>query len=248
MSDELPLYLEADEVPIFQALREVTGSSSAQFADGEVLDDIDAIIYCSGYRQDFSMIEGPGRPDDALHAPDGFRKLKEAPFYSDDISFPRLYHGIFSEQYPESLAVLGHLALIPKTVILTNELASMAIASLWSADRALPNDTEIRSDIDTHYNFVVRTLQRGPMINTGIRLDCDRTYKWLNETANTGATEYLEGWGWKGWKFWWQNWSVCKQIMSGPDVPAVYRLIDTGRGRKAWAGATEAITRANRSQ
>ena len=69
--------------------------------------------------------------------------------------------------------------------------------------------------------------------------------KWMNETAGTGLNEYL-GWGWKGWKWWWNNRELYGMIMSGVQTPFLYRLFEQVPGkRKAWDGAREAIYKAN---
>jgi dimethylaniline monooxygenase (N-oxide forming) len=103
----------------------------------------------------------------------------------------------------------------------------------------------MKREIDSHYNFVVRALENGPMSFLGLRMDVRGTYKWLNATAGTGVIERLEGWGWEAWKFWWKNRTLFKYIMNGPNVPAVYRLFDMGRGRRVWDGARAAIEKIN---
>lgn len=222
----------------------VAGPRTVVFKDGSEITDVDAIIFCCGYYHDLSLIKGEGNPADVEYTTDSFEQLKQAKHHITNSQYQRLYHGILSERYPESLAVLGGLTTVRPTFVLY-DLATMALASLWSGSYPLPSPRAMKREIDSHYNFVVRALENGPMSFLGLRIDVRGTYKWLNATAGTGVIERLEGWGWEAWKFWWKNRTLFKYIMNGPNVPAVYRLFDMGRGRKPWDGARAAIEKVN---
>lgn len=242
--DELPGLLDSGDVKVYGGIMGVAGPRTVVFKDGSEITDVDAIIFCCGYYHDLSLIKGEGNPADVEYTTDSFEQLKQAKHHNTNSEYQRLYHGILSERYPESLAVLGGLTTVRPTFVLY-DLATMALASLWSGSYPLPSPRAMKREIDSHYNFVVRALENGPMSFLGLRIDVRGTYKWLNATAGTGVIERLEGWGWEAWKFWWKNRTLFKYIMNGPNVPAVYRLFDMGRGRRPWDGARVAIEKVN---
>lgn len=243
-SDDLADNLRDGRVKSVLGIQEVTGPKSVTLTDGTVLDDLDAIVFCSGYHYDFSVVRGPGDPTDSAIAPDHNKKIQAARHYSDDNKFARLYHGFLSEQYPESLAFLGHV-IIMKPPFVLYDLISMALAGVWSGSYPIESSEERRRDIDTHYDFMVKTLEEAPVPHLGMRLASAPTYEWLNQAAGTGVTENLGCFSWKAWKLWWNDRKFYNLLMDGIDIPAVYRLFDTGRGRKPWPGARAAIEKLN---
>lgn len=60
---------------------------------------------------------------------------------------------------------------------------------------------------------------------------------WADQTAGTGVNEYL-GWGWKRWKFWFQEPVFCSILMGG-----VYSRAFDGK-RKKWGGARTEVEKA----
>ncbi|KAF5007223.1 hypothetical protein FDECE_6438 [Fusarium decemcellulare] len=244
-SDDLAENLRDGLVNSVQGIQEVTGPRSVTMTDGTVLDDLDAIIFCSGYHYDFSIVKGPGDPTDSAIAPDHNKRIQAARYYSDDNHFPRLYQGFLSEQYPESLAFLGH-AIIMKPPFVLYDLISMALGSVWSGSYPIASPEERRRDIDAHYDFTARTLEYGPVPHLGLRLASGAaTYEWLNQAAGTGVTDRLGCFSREAWKLWWNDRKFYNLLMDGIDTPAVYRLFDTGRGRKPWAGARACIEKLN---
>ena len=123
----------------------------------------------------------------------------------------------------------------------------MALASLWSGSYPMPSASEMARDINKTYDFVVTMLDKGPIPHPGFRVNTAAdTYRWLNEVAGTGVLERLGSWSLEGWKFWWNERAFYSLLMGGVDTPFAYRLFDTGRGRKPWPGAREAIEKSNR--
>lgn len=45
----------------------------------------------------------------------------------------------------------------------------------------------------------------------------------------------------EGWKWWWNNRTLSRLILDGPDLPSSFRL----RGRKQWDGAEAVIRKVN---
>ncbi|KAI3535866.1 hypothetical protein CABS01_00809 [Colletotrichum abscissum] len=226
-------------------VKAVTGPKSVTFTDGTVLDDIDAIIICTGYEYDFSVIKGPGDPTDPAKAPDHFERINATRFKDPHVQFARLYRGFLSEEYPESLAFIGHFFIL-KAPFVFNDLVTMALASLWSGEIPLPSPDSMTKDINRHYDTVVDTLGRGPLPHLGFRMFGSDTYTWLNKVAGTGVTERVGCFSMEAWKLWWSDRKFYNLLMDGADSPAVYRLFETGRGRKAWPGARDQILKANR--
>lgn len=243
-SDDLAENLRSDRVQAVRGVEEITGPRSLELTDGTVLEDIDAIVFCCGYHYDFSIVRGTGDPTDPAIAPDGQKRMQATRFNDPDNRFPRLYRGFISEQYPESLAFLGHV-IIMKPPFVLYDLITMALGSLWSDNYPIDSAAVMKKDIDAHYDFVVKTLERGPVPHTGLRIASSDTYDWLNRVAGTGVTERLACFSWEAWRLWWNDRKFYNLVMDGIDVPAVYRLFDTGRGRKAWAGARESIEKVN---
>lgn len=245
LSDDLAQNLGNGSVESVFGIKEVTGPKSVLLTDGRVLEDIDTIMVCSGYHYDFSLVKGAGDPTDEAFAPDHYEKIRKSQYYDDENNkFPRLYQGFISEQYPESLAFLGHM-LIAKSPFVLYDLVTMALASVWSGGYPLASSDEMRRDIDSHYDFMTGTLKNGAVPHLGFRLNWGSTYEWLNQAAGTGVTDRCGSWSWQGWKFWWSDRKFYGLLMDGTQVPAVYRLFDTGRGRKRWDGAREHIEKMN---
>ncbi|KAH7008341.1 flavin-binding monooxygenase-like-domain-containing protein [Ilyonectria destructans] len=243
-SDDLADNLRDGNIETVVGIEEITGPKSVALTDGRVLEDIDAIIFCSGYFYDFSVIRGTGDPTDPAIAPDHHKEIQATRFYDPQDKFPRLYQGFLSEQYPESLAFMGHM-LINKPPIPLYDVISMALASVWRGTYPIASVEERRKDIDIQYHFLVQALNRGPMHHLGLRVISTKTYDWLNKAAGTGVTERLGCWSWEACKLWWSDRKFYNLLMDGPDVPAVYRLFDMGRGRKPWSGARERIEHVN---
>lgn len=242
ISDHLPYQLRDDVVEAVPGIQKVVGPSSVACGD-KTITNLDAIIFCTGYRHDYSIIDGAGNPTDPAFAPDRFERYNTTQFRKANEHYPRLYFGLLSERYPSSLAILGFILTAYGSAFAQYDLATMALASLWSGSYPLPSKETMKEEIDAHYDFVVKSLQRGPMPYTGFRVNDKAAYQWMNLVAGTGVHERLESWGWVGWRFWWRNRDLHKLLMNGINAPAVYRLFETGRGRTPWKDAMNNIER-----
>ncbi|KAM0816745.1 putative Flavin-binding monooxygenase-like-domain-containing protein [Seiridium cardinale] len=243
-SDDLAENLGNGSVKSVLGIREVTGPRSLKLVDGTSLDDIDAIVICSGYHYDFSLVAGAGNPVDPDKAPEHYRRMRATPYFDPGHPFPRLYHGFISEQYPESLAFLGHM-LIAGPPFVMYDLISMALAGLWTGNNTVPTGSEMRKDIDAHYDTIVKALHTDYVHHPGVRVNSKATYEWLNETAGTGVSDHIGNFSITACKVWWNDRKFYNLLMDGVAVPAVYRLFDTGRGRKPWSGARAHIEKVN---
>lgn len=251
-SDDLAQNLRDGAVQSVAGVSRVTGPRGVILTDGSVVDDLDAIIVCSGYRYDFSVVPGAGNPVDPRMAPDGYRRIRAAPHYEDDNPFPRLYRGYISEQFPDSLAFLGHLVIMGPAWV-TYDLATMALASLWSGSAAAPAPNLISADVDAHYTDMISALRVDKVTHLGIRVRGGETFDWLNDTAGTGLPSLLGNlFSLAACKLWWRDRRFYNLLMDGVNAPAVYRLFDTtetggggGGGRVPWSGARAHIEKVN---
>lgn len=226
-------------------IQEVSGPKSVTFTDGTIIDDLDAIIVCSGYHYDFSLVSGPGNPVDPEKAPNHYQRIQATPYFEPDSPFPRLYQGFISEQYPESLAFLGHmLTLGPPFWIY--DLATMALSSMWSGNAPLPSTSEMQRDIDGHYNSIIAALHIDRVPHPGVRPNGRATIDWLNKAAGTGVSDQLGNFYPAAWKLWWGDRKFYNLLMDGVHLPAMYRLFDTDRGRIPWRGARSHIEATNK--
>ncbi|ETS85679.1 hypothetical protein PFICI_03704 [Pestalotiopsis fici W106-1] len=249
-SDDLAHNLRDGIVQSVVGVREVTGPHTVMLTDGSTVDNLDAIVVCSGYRYDFSVVPGAGNPVDPAKATDGYRRIRAAPHYEDDNPFPRLYRGFISEQFPDSLAFLGHLVIMGPAWV-TYDLATMALASLWSggggaAPAALPTAAQIEADIEAHYQAMIDALHVDKVTHLGIRMRGGETFDWLNNTAGTGLPLLLGSFSLAACKLWWRDRRFYNLLMDGLNAPAVYRLFDNGGGGRApWPGARAHIEKVN---
>lgn len=106
------------------------------------------------------------------------------------------------------------------------------------------DDLQMEHDAAHHLSMLTRELNKGFIGHAGFthELNYDR---WLNDAAGTELYDRL-GWGWQGWKLWWNDHSLFKMLMDGVDTPFAMRLFVTQRGRKSWPGARQAIEKANK--
>jgi dimethylaniline monooxygenase (N-oxide forming) len=223
----------------------ITGPKSVALADGTVLQDIDAIIVCTGYHYDSSVLDGtPGDPLDPQLAPDGYKAIRATKYHSAQDPFPRLYLGLLSPIYPESLAVLGQTAMAGGTFAYC-DLFTQAIASLWSGAYPMPSKAEMERSIDKHYKYLVSCLDTAPVPHQWLLINNDELYRFVNMAAGTGVIEKLGNWSLECWKFWWSNRKLYKMMMDGANVASAYRIFDMGRGRKPWEGAKENFEKVN---
>lgn len=235
ISDHLIDRLESGDIKSVSALQKVTGRNTVKLVDGTSL-TVDTIIWCTGYKTDFSLVGedyDPTRSTTAAWA---------ASPGSNDKPLPRLYQNVFSLKEPHSLAFLGAAAFTSPAFQLY-DLASMAIAQIWKGASSLPSQAEMEQAVDAHHEWVVSLAQRGS-VYPGI-VKPGPWMSWVNDAAGTGVNEML-AYGAAGWAFWWRDRTFCNLLMDGIYSPHIFRVFD-GK-RKKWDGAREAIEKANQSR
>ncbi|KAJ9622083.1 hypothetical protein H2203_006964 [Taxawa tesnikishii (nom. ined.)] len=244
IADEIfPLFESGQAKPV-SSVKCITGPKTIRLTDGRVLEDIDAIIYCTGYKSNVDFLEERYDPFN--------RKNRD--------QVPRLYRNIFplsdDAAIRNSLAFLGLAAtLFPGFVQF--ELGGMAVSQTWLGNSPLPSLPEMEAYFD-HYLQWRRNQLKGESPNANFYLAFvpgHEHLEWLDRTAGCGVGDNLGGWGlgafcggclsWKTWKLWWQDKELYRMCVNGLATPAIWRLFDTGK-RKVWKGARQEVFRANK--
>lgn len=224
-SDHLVSLVRQGKIRSVRGIRRFTGPRSVELDDGSVLEDIDAVIACTGYRPDFSLL-----PD-----------LTFTRFADDLPDLPNLYQNMFPPAYADSLACLNY-GIVTESAAPIRELQAMAVAQVWAGRSPLPSREAMERQIDDYQRWLVGRMRVAPATYFGK----GRMHPWmefLHRTAGTGMYEHM-GWGWRGWWFWLRDRPLCGMMGWGVYSPHMYRLFETGK-RSAWAGAREAIIRVN---
>lgn len=236
INDKIVDLLRASKVSIIQSMRSVNSSGEIELVNGQNLQDVDTIILCTGYNYDFSAI--PESLNPMRHS----NPLWEASATTSGRKLVHLYQGIFSLDYPESLAYIG-VSGFPASQMPLNDLISMALAQLWKGAVPMPSKEEMEREVDGRHKWLLEMAmgKDGPTVLPG-RMNAGSWLQWLHEVAGTGVNENL-GYGWRGWLYWLKEFRFCKGLMSGVNSPHIWRLYE-GR-RKRWDGAREALLTVN---
>ncbi|KAH8814686.1 flavin monooxygenase-like protein [Flagelloscypha sp. PMI_526] len=235
VSDVLePMLRKGDVVPI-GAVLQFTGPRSLEIKSKDdpsktwTLEDVDAIIYGSGYRPTYDLISS--------HPPNRSAASNEE--YYANLPYPRtpmpqptdLYWNIFDTKYPTSLAYVGHLSGKASAFPMF-DVVSMAVAQVFSGQYTLPSHEIIMRDTKMKNKWFDDRLKGGPQLYASV--PTRGLYAFLDEAIGSGIAKNLK---------WWNFWGLKGLIMSGVDTPFIWRLFP-GR-RKAWDGAEQAIREAN---
>jgi dimethylaniline monooxygenase (N-oxide forming) len=232
VSDTLVPCLQNGSIESVHGIMRILSSTEVELEDGQIL-NVDAIIYCTGYRSDFSLLspayDPTSLPSTWLDAPG-----------SNGKSLFRLYHNVFSLEKPESLAFLGnvHVTLGGFHIF---DMASMAITQVWAGRSCLPSKADMKNAADRHDDWLAEMAQRVYNVSPG-QCDAGTWVKAMDDVAGTGVNEYL-GYGWRGWLFWLKERRFCNLLMGGIWSPHIHRVF-SGK-RAAWEGARQAIEKVN---
>ncbi|KAF2128140.1 dimethylaniline monooxygenase 2 [Dothidotthia symphoricarpi CBS 119687] len=235
VSDNLVPCLEKGTIDSVKGIRRILSETQVELEDGRKV-DVDAIIWCTGYKSDFSMLEP--RFDPTTHSTPTWSTASG----SNGKSLARLYHNIFSLEKPDSLAFLGNVQ-IPLGGFQVFDMASMAIAQVWKGATSLPSLSVMNQAVGEHHAWLADCAQRSTNVSPGM-VNPGSWIHAMDEMAGTGVNEYL-GYGWKGWSFWFQERKFCGLLMDGIWSPHIHRVFQ-GK-RKLWNGASDAIKEVNES-
>ncbi|KAK0377910.1 hypothetical protein CLIM01_04714 [Colletotrichum limetticola] len=232
VSDEIIPALESGKVESVPGVSCVTGPNEVELMGGRTL-KVDAIIYCTGYKPNFSLLDHEADPTaDTTPKWTAFQGSRGKPL-------PRLYQNVLSLKYPDSLAFMGCVAFATGAFVLY-DLASMAVVQIWKGNSDLPPQQEMERTVDRHHDWLCDLAKNSnvhPQLVNGHSWSA-----WADKMAGTGVDEYL-GWGWKGWRYWLKDRSFCNLLMGGIYSPHIYRYFDGKRSR--WVRAREEIEKVN---
>ncbi|KAL7817425.1 flavin monooxygenase-like protein [Trichoderma aethiopicum] len=233
VSDTLIANFRSGAISSITGIRRFTGGRRIELASGETI-EADAVICCTGYKNDFSLLEKEYDPSSTPST-----SWLEAPG-SKNRPYPRLYQNVFSMNAPDSLAFLGCVWFVTGAFCLA-DIASMCIAQVWSGKASLPPQPQMQRWVDKQEKRICALAQRGAVIPATV--PPSEWLSWADETAGMGVGEHV-GWGWKAWVFWWRERTLWRMVMDGPFTSVFWRLFP-GR-RKCWDGARAEIIRVNR--
>jgi dimethylaniline monooxygenase (N-oxide forming) len=234
MNEDLVPYLHAGKVELLRGLKRADGST-LELDDGSQVENVDAVIFCTGFRTSYSLIDAASDP--CRNTRKDWKTLKGA----NGRPLPRLYQGIFSLDYPNSLAVLGTSPLTPQACM-NYDLSSMAVAQIWKGNSSLPSVAEMNKHVDEQHEAVCKIASTGDLFNTNLRNNWE-WFKWVDQAAGLGVVERI-GYGAKGWSFWWSDRQLCRLVTDGLMSPHIMRLFEEGK-RRPWDGARRELKKAN---
>ncbi|RFU78992.1 hypothetical protein TARUN_3223 [Trichoderma arundinaceum] len=233
ISDTLITNLRSKAVQSIEGVQRFTGGRQIELTSGRII-EADAVICCTGYKNDFSLLDKEYDPSSAPSS----SWLEAAG--SKNRPYPRLYQNVFSLNAPDSLAFLGCVWFVTGAFCLA-DIASMCIAQVWSGKATLPPRSKLQYWVDRQEKRICGLAQRGAVIPATV--PPSEWLLWADRTAGMGVEEHV-GWGWKGWLFWWRERKLWKMVMDGPFTSVFWRLFP-GR-RKRWDGARAEIMRVNK--
>lgn len=226
--------LHEGKIGLKPGLQEINGSTLT-FSDGSTLNNIDAIIFATGFKSDYSYM------DSSIDPTRNARKDWSSLPGSDGRPLPRLYQGIFSLDHPDSLAFLG-TSPFSFMACLNYDLCSMAVSQIWTGNSSLPSSTEMNAHVDAQHAAVSEIARTGGLANVNLRNNWE-WFKWCDEAAGLGMVKRM-GYGLEGWKFWLTDRKMCKLLTDGLLSPHLFRLFDEGK-RKPWPEAREEVINVN---
>ncbi|PTB35562.1 hypothetical protein M441DRAFT_84461 [Trichoderma asperellum CBS 433.97] len=207
--------------------------SHVELTDGKNL-EVDVIIFAIGYDRSYSLL---GPYDPSRNMPQAW---KDAPG-SMGRPLPRLYQGIFSLDFPDSLAYSEHVGSTLSATI-NGDTASMALAQVWLGNSKLPSDEEMAISADKQNKMATDLANKGGVYDPAL-VDSLEWSLWADKVAGFGIQERL-GYGWKAWWLRFTDPSLYKTLLDGKFLPQVYRLFDEGK-RPPWKDARESLVKAN---
>ncbi|KAK3676546.1 hypothetical protein LTR78_003822 [Recurvomyces mirabilis] len=230
--------LREEKVISTHGIKRYAGPRSLEMDDGTVLEDVDAVVYCTGYQLELSWL---GKYDPTVINPDTADEKQH------DYAAPRLYQNIISHDQPDSLAFIGlALTIFPAFVIA--DLSAMALAQMWSKPELLPSDHEMQDRLAKHkawrarVNVMANPAGKGP---PPLQVETGHFLAWVQDVAGTWVNEHLSYNSLAAWILWWQDRELSKVLMDGVNSPHSYRLFDSHGRRKAWGGARDAVFHVN---
>ncbi|KIX02730.1 uncharacterized protein Z518_08672 [Rhinocladiella mackenziei CBS 650.93] len=231
VADAIYPFLENGFATPISPVKQIVGPKSIQLTDGRVLDDVDTIIYCTGYDFSVPFVPKEYNPYPVVGGP------------------PSLYRNIFP-LHPDpavrnSLAFLGQCGFaFPGFVQF--ELSAMAVSQIWLGRSQLPSLDKMKHWHRDQLAWRESVLARSKFDSNfyPVFVPLPDQMRWLDETAGTGIFQHFSTFSWKSWRFWWSDPKFYKLCVSGLFSPSIWRLFDMGR-RKPWPDAKRQVIEDN---
>ncbi|KAG8360381.1 hypothetical protein FVEN_g2255 [Fusarium venenatum] len=261
-----PAFHNKDIIPT-QGFMEFAGEDTVLLADGTIV-EVDAVIFATGYRHDFSImpeLQMNGAAGMKLQTAEMTEKEPNVEDEAQQPDLPRLYQMIFPPKRAFSIAFLSWLAP-QENVWCVCELASMAVAQVWTAESTLkqkdnlpasyrpysilPPEKEMEVEVDSYQTWWRKEWRTDHSIMEGY-VRGHSFYHFLHEMAGTGLYSHINHpISFTGWWLWWKDRNLWRWLAKGPMNSYSWRLFDTnpddipGCGRRAWRGARTAVQEA----
>ncbi|KAK3316569.1 flavin-containing monooxygenase 9 [Apodospora peruviana] len=227
----MPL-LQDGSLTSLHGITRFVGPKAIEFADGTVVDDVDAVILCTGYGADWNpvapFIESsatvPNKPD-----------YKGPPLY-------RLYMNLFPPKYADSCVLLNYSAFGKNNGFSFASVTAWAVSNVLRGAEPVPSREEMEAHIDRHHEWVADRWAQDKTTDTSAVRQWE-FQRFLHTVAGTGMAENL-GWGWKGWLFWLRDRKLSGLMNDGVETAHAFSFFETGK-RPTWEGARDEILRVN---
>ena len=226
ISDDIYSQMESGWAKPVPAVKRITGPKSVEFADGTTLDNIDTIVYCTGYDGKVPFLKGD---------------LDPYPIPGEQGNMYRNMLVLHPDKATrESLALVGHAAFPwPGFGIL--EMQNIALAQIWKGKSPLPPYEEMKkwhADLLDYRRKLLKNNKFESTFYPAMLPTADQLH-WLDQTTGADLLSHF-GWSWKAWKLWWQDRDLYNMCNSGVFSPSMWRFFE-GPKRKAWSGARAQI-------
>jgi dimethylaniline monooxygenase (N-oxide forming) len=226
LSENIIPALRNGSLTSLQGIKRFVGPRSIELAAGTVLDDIDAVICATGYKADFSV------------AP--FLERSRPSNYGGP-DFVRLWMNLFPPKYADFIVMLCYSAFGKNNGFSFSGVTSMAVSNVWRGVHPTPTLEAMEKHIDDHQNWVASRWRLDNNIDVSM-VKIWEHQSFLHKAAGTGMENL--GWGWKGWKFWFQDPKMSCMMNHVVETAHAFRYFDTGK-RKPWPRARDAIIHMN---
>lgn len=226
-SNSLVPLLREGKIISMHGIKRFVGPRCVEFDDGTMLDDVEAVICATGYTANLDVAPFLERT-----RPDNYQGPELA----------RLWMNIFPPQYVDSMALLCHSAYGKNNGFSFNDVQSMAISNIFRGVHRYPTRKKMESWIDAQHQWLASRWRAEPL---GFNASAVKTWEFqqfLHDAAGTGMENL--GYGWKGWKFFFQDPKMSYLMNNGVETAHAFRYFETGK-RKTWNGARDAIIKAN---
>lgn len=228
IEDCLP-HLQDGSLTSLHGIKRFLRGKLIEFDDGTVLNDVDSVIFTTGYRADFSIT-----PFVETSIPTT-RNYGGPPIH-------RLYMNVFPPKYADSCAMLCYSAFGKNNGFSFSDVMSMAISNVWRGVSDLPSYTQMEQWVDTHQEWVAKNWLIEPRLDVSMVKQYE-FQPWMHRQAGTGMENL--GWGWAGWRFWWRDREMYNLMNHGVETAHMFRYFETGK-RKTWEGARSEIIHQNK--